>query len=78
MGDDGKHSERVILTASRLTGMAGVALILSILVLFVADNFVLIEIRLVNVRVQTRLAWALLIAVLGGGIVGFLLARRRP
>jgi uncharacterized integral membrane protein len=58
--------------------MAGVALILAILVLFVADNFVLIEIRLVNVRVQTRLAWALLIAVLGGGIIGFLLARRRP
>jgi uncharacterized integral membrane protein len=78
MGEDGKHSGRVILTASRLTGMAGAALILAILVLFVADNFVLIEIRLVNVRVQTRLAWALLIAVLGGGIVGFLLARRRP
>jgi uncharacterized integral membrane protein len=43
---------------------------LGILVLFVADNFVLIEVRLLNLSTEMRLAWALLIAFLAGAAIG--------
>lgn len=77
MGDNEKNTGRVFLTTSRVVGLVGVALFLAVLVLFVADNFVLIQVRLLNIRVQIRLAWALLSAFLAGGALGFLIGRVR-
>lgn len=56
------------------------ALISLILVLFIADNFVTVEVRLIFWSTQTRLAWALLIAGGLGFLAGLLvpsLTRRR-
>lgn len=77
MGDNGEGKGRRLLTNRRLLGLVVAAVLFSLLVLFVADNFVLIEIRLVNIRIQMRLAWALLIAVLVGLAIGFLAGRYR-
>lgn len=66
---------RQLLTNRRLLGLVVVAVVLAFLALFAADNFVLIEIRLVNVRIEMRLAWALLICAFVGGVIGFLLGR---
>ena len=50
---------------------------LALLVLFIAENFLLVEIRLIVTRVETRLAWALIIAALLGFLVGYFWPRRR-
>lgn len=75
MGDDGKRTGRRLITNGRLLGLVVAAFLSVFLVLFVLDNFVLIEIRLVNAHIQMRLAWAILISVLGGGALGFLAGR---
>jgi uncharacterized integral membrane protein len=56
------------------------ALVSLVLVLFIADNFVTVEVRLIFWSTQTRLAWALLIAGGLGFLAGVLLptlGRRR-
>lgn len=75
MGDDGKRSGRRLITNGRLVGLVVTAFLSILLVLFVLDNFVLIEIRLGNARIQMRLAWAIIISVLGGLGLGFLADR---
>jgi uncharacterized integral membrane protein len=75
MGDNGERTGRRLITNGRLFGLVIAALLSILLVLFVLDNFVLIEIRLVNARIQMRLAWAVLISVLAGGALGFLAGR---
>jgi len=75
MGDNGERTVRRLITNGRLFGLVIAALLSILLVLFVLDNFVLIEIRLVNARIQMRLAWAVLISVLAGGALGFLAGR---
>ncbi len=50
---------------------------LAMLVFFVADNFVLVEVRLFTFQRQMRLAWALLIAFAVGALFGAIAARRR-
>lgn len=75
MGDDGKRSGRRLITNGRLVGLVVTAFLSILLVLFVLDNFVLIEIRLGNARIQMRLAWAIIISVLGGLGLGFLAGR---
>ncbi len=50
---------------------------LALLVFFVADNFVLVEVRLFTFQRQMRLAWALLIAFAVGALFGAIAARRR-
>ena len=75
MGDNGERTVRRLITNGRLVGLVIAALLSILLVLFVLDNFVLIEIRLVNARIQMRLAWAVLISVLAGGALGFLAGR---
>ena len=65
---------RTILTTKRLLLVVGIATFLGLVVLFVADNFVLVQIRLVNLRIEMRLAWALLITFLLGILGGLLLA----
>lgn len=75
MGDDGKRAGRRLITNGRLVGLVVTAFLSILLVLFVLDNFVLIEIRLGNARIQMRLAWAIIISVLGGLGLGFLAGR---
>ncbi|MDQ3654034.1 MAG: LapA family protein [Chloroflexota bacterium] len=50
---------------------------LGLLVFFVADNFVLVDVRLFTFQRQMRLAWALLIAFAVGALFGAVAARRR-
>ena len=50
---------------------------LTLLVLFIAENFLPVEIRLIVTRVETRLAWALIIAALLGFLIGYFWPRRR-
>jgi hypothetical protein len=73
MGTVGKT--RTILTTRRLLWLVGIATFFALVVLFVADNFVLIEVRLLTLRIEMRLAWALLFAFLFGGAHGLLFGR---
>jgi uncharacterized integral membrane protein len=57
--------------------LLAVAVFLSLLVIFIAENFVNVEVRLIFVRVTTRLAWALLLAGVLGFLAGFAAARLR-
>src|SRR5687767_1295571 len=63
MGEHGRPERR--LPTGRLVLCA---IALGLLVLFIAQNFLTVEIRFIVGRVQTRLAWALIIAA----ILGFL------
>ena len=65
------------LTNRMLLALVASAMFLGLLVLFVADNFVLIEVRLVVTRVQMRLAWALIVAFLAGVAFGVAISRLR-
>jgi uncharacterized integral membrane protein len=51
------------------------AIVLALVVIFVAENFVVIELRLITMAVQVRLAWAVLIAAGLGVVIGLLLPR---
>ncbi len=57
--------------------LLAVAIFLSLLVIFIAENFVSVEVRLIFVRVTTRLAWSLLLAGVLGFLAGFAAARLR-
>lgn len=70
-----RDGQRRLLTNRRLVWLMLAALVLGTLVLFVADNFVLIEIRLLVTRVRMRLAWALIAAFLLGGVSVLVLGR---
>jgi uncharacterized integral membrane protein len=48
------------------------AMILAIMVVFIAENFVVVEVRLVTRSVEARLAWVVLISS-GIGVLGGLL-----
>ena len=65
------------MTNRRLVWLVGVAILLVLLIFFIAENFVLVEIRLIVTRVQVRLVWALVTAFLIGGVTGVLLASMR-
>lgn len=66
---------RRVLTNRLLVWLMLAAVTLGTLVLFVADNFVLIEIRLLVTPVRIRLGWALIAAFLFGGVSALALAR---
>ncbi len=51
------------------------AVVLALIVVLVAENFVIIEVRLISRTVEVRLAWALLTAAMVGIITGLLLPR---
>jgi uncharacterized integral membrane protein len=53
------------------------ALAMVLLVVFVAENFVVVEVRLFFWETDARLAWALLVAALLGFVIGLLLPRMR-
>lgn len=53
------------------------AVFLALLVLFVAENFSTVEVRLLVVKTETRLAWALLLAGSLGFVAGVIVPRIR-
>lgn len=63
------------MTNRRLLWLVGLALFLVLLIFFIAENFVLVEIRLIVTRVWVRLVWALLATFLIGLVIGVLLGR---
>jgi uncharacterized integral membrane protein len=73
MDDNGRR----MLTNRRLAWLVVAALLAVLVMLFVADNFVLIEVRFFNRGIQMRLAWAMIIPLLLGGSIGFLWGRLR-
>jgi membrane protein YqaA with SNARE-associated domain len=73
MDDNGRR----MLTNRRLAWLVVVALLAALVMLFVADNFVLIEVRFFNRGIQMRLAWAMIIPLLLGGSIGYLWGRLR-
>jgi uncharacterized integral membrane protein len=50
--------------------LAATAIALVLLVIFVAQNFVVVEVRLLFWRIDLRLAWALVIIGVCGALVG--------
>ena len=58
----------------RLVAFAVVALLL---VIFIIENFVVVEVRLLLWRTEARLAWALLLAGALGFVLGLLFSRLR-
>jgi uncharacterized integral membrane protein len=71
---DNQRGGRQVLTNRRVGGLVAVAALCAMLAIFVADNFILTQVRLFTVTFQVRLAWALLIAFGVGVVVGVLLA----
>jgi uncharacterized membrane protein YidH (DUF202 family) len=59
------------LTWRRVLALVAVAVALTALVFFVADNFVLVQIRLFTLRIQARLAWALIVPMALGIALGW-------
>jgi len=57
--------------------LVALAVVLALLVAFVAENYILVDVRLITFTSRTRLAWALIIASVLGFIVGYLVAFRR-
>jgi len=51
------------------------ATVLALLTVFVAENFVVVELRFVTHRAEVRLAWAVLVAAVIGILAGLLLPR---
>ena len=66
-----------ILTNRRIAALIGIAIVMGLLALFVADNFVLIELRLINLDIRMRLAWAVLMPLGIGVALGYLAGRFR-
>lgn len=71
------HKARRLLTNRRLMLLVVVAVLAALLMLFVADNFVLTEVRFFNRGTQVRLAWAMIIPLVLGLSIGWLWGRFR-
>jgi uncharacterized membrane protein YoaK (UPF0700 family) len=66
-----------MLTIRRMLGVVATTVLLGLFTLFVADNFVLVDVRIITIDIQMRLAWALLIPAIGGFVLGYLISRLR-
>jgi membrane protein YqaA with SNARE-associated domain len=77
----GTTPRRHVLTNRRLAWLFVVTALVVIIVVFVADNFVMVRVRLLTLDGQVRLAWVmlstLLIGMAIGGLAGWLLGRGR-
>lgn len=69
--DHERRRQRVGWTAR----LVALAVLLSLIVVFIAENFVLVEIRLIFARAETRLAWGLLLSAFLGFLVGMVAPR---
>jgi hypothetical protein len=74
---DGDTGSKRLLTNRRLIGLVAAAALSLFIMLFVADNFVLIDVRLFDRGFQMRLAWAIIVPFLVGGALGYLAGRYR-
>ncbi len=73
-------AKRRILTNRRVGLLVAVAAVLGLWAFFVADNFVMVEVRILTFELRTRLAWALVMSFWLGavsGVAGLYLWRRR-
>lgn len=61
----------------RLARQAIVALVVVLLIVFVAENLGVVEVRLIVWHTEIRLAWALLLSAALGFVAGWLLPRLR-
>ena len=66
-----------LLTTRRMLALVATAVLLGLLTLFVADNFVLVNVRIIAIDIPMRLAWALLIQAVGGFALGYLISHLR-
>jgi uncharacterized integral membrane protein len=66
---------RWIPSTTRLVALWAIALGLLLLVIFIADNFVLVEVRVMHMQIQARLGWVVFIASVIGGLVGLVVGR---
>ncbi|MFO8100552.1 MAG: hypothetical protein R6U37_00035 [Dehalococcoidia bacterium] len=57
--------------------LAFIAFFFTLLTVFVADNFIMVEMHLILWSLETRLAWSLLLAAILGFSIGMLVARLR-
>jgi len=57
--------------------LALIAIFLTLLTAFVAANFVVVEVRFLVFKLETRLAWSLILAAALGFSIGLLTARLR-
>lgn len=64
------EARRTILTNRRVGLLVAAAIVLGLCAFFVADNFVLVEVRIFTFELQVRLAWALVIAFWLGAVSG--------
>lgn len=71
------NARRRLVTNRLLLWLVVAAVLAALLMLFVADNFVLIEVRFFNRGIQMRLAWAMIIPLLLGFSLGWLWGRLR-
>ena len=53
------------------------AVLLALLAAFIAQNYVTVEVRILFWSTDMRLAWTVLLAALGGIVIGWLLPRFR-
>jgi hypothetical protein len=74
MDDNGR---RRLMTNRLLLWLVVAAMVAALAMLFIADNFVLIEVRFFNRGIQMRLAWAMIIPLLLGLSIGWLGGRLR-
>ncbi len=57
--------------------LVAAAVVLALLAAFIAQNYVTVEVRVLFWSTDIRLAWTVLLAALGGIVVGWLLPRLR-
>jgi hypothetical protein len=74
MDDNGR---RRLMTNRLLLWLVVAAMVAALAMLFIADNFVLIEVRFFHRGIQMRLAWAMIIPLLLGLSIGWLGGRLR-
>ena len=58
------------LTNQRLAWLFAVTAIVAVIAFFVADNFVIVHVRVLTWQIQARLAWVMLSCLVIGAVLG--------
>jgi hypothetical protein len=81
MNDARDAKQRPFLSNRRLGWLAAVTAMVVAIAFFVADNFVIVRVRVFTLDLQVRLAWVMLVCLLCGMVIGatvtWLLSRGR-